>query len=108
MKTMIKVIAIATLAVILCVALVSCGVPSGKYTGLGGARSYEFKGNKVTVSQYALLGTIVTEATYKVKDGKITFTYKDDSDSADLEREATYEKTDDGIKINGVEYKKEK
>ena len=47
-KTFIKVLALALVAVMACVILVSCGGPSGKYEGK--TYTLEFKGSDVTVS----------------------------------------------------------
>ncbi len=109
MKKSVKIIALALVAVMLCMALVSCGKKlSGTYSAefAGTGVTYEFKGSKVTVSVKAL-GAEVTdvEGKYSIDGDKITFEF--DDEKGDVESGTfDFEKTEDGIKIGLVEYKK--
>ena len=86
MKTFVRILSLTLVAVMLCATLASCGgVPSGEYY-FGDKEytktytQYVFKGSKVTVDVF-VAGTKANaesfEGKYKVKDGKITFTWKD-------------------------------
>ena len=112
MKKTIRFIAIAMIAVMLCVSLASCGKTlSGEYRTeelMGTYTSYIFKGNKITKNSY-VLGNKVSDAsyegTYKIDGSEITITYgdKDNSKTETL----TFEELDDGsIKIGVITYKK--
>ena len=93
--------------------LVSCGKTlSGTYVndGLLADTTYEFKGKKVTITVGTVLGDKSFEGEYKIAkndDGKleITFTFAD-GDASDYSKTHSFEETDNGIKIGGVEYKK--
>ena len=103
-----KIVALVLVAVMLTMTLASCGGISGTYSAevLGIGVEYEFKGSKVTITPKLLGGYgDPVEATYKIKDDKITITIKGDEDS---EYAGTYdfEKGDDYIKIGAVTYKK--
>lgn len=115
MKKLTKVLALAIVVAMACLALASCGGLSGKYEGGGFAGAGEteltFKGNKVTIEKLGL----EAEATYKIDDDKIEFTFEDkeEDDAAswdDLlrlwEGEHSFEKGDDYIEIDGVKYEK--
>ncbi len=111
MKKSIKILALALVAVMLCLSLAACGKKlSGTYSAeaLGTGATYEFKGSKVTIAVKALGAEIASvEGKYSIKDDKITFEF--DSDNEDVEKyDGTFdfEETDDGIKIGIVEYKK--
>lgn len=134
MKRSIKILAIAMVAVMLCLTLASCGKKlSGKYEmvvveedsildkiagAIGDATNsstvYIFSGNKVTV-EVTLFGDVTTyEAKYEIKDDKITFTYDYSEseleelglDKDDVKDTKTFEELDNGnIKIGGVEFK---
>ena len=111
-KTLVRVIALALVAITLTFCLISCGdIKSGKY--YAGDKDitktytvYEFNGNKFTKTYYAL-GNKVTndswEGTYDVKDGEITFawTVNDEEKTSTL----AFEKTEAGVKIGAIEYK---
>ncbi len=112
-KTITRVITLSLVAVMLCMALASCGGLSGKYVYkvLGQeAGSFEFKGSKVT---YTVLGQEI-EGTYEIKDDKISFDFTgDDEDDSNLGSaidsltgEVAFEKGDDYIKIAGIKYEK--
>ena len=109
MKKSIRIIAIAMVAVMLCLALASCGKTlSGKYENDTLNVTYEFKGSKVTVSYEGhLTGKITSvEGKYAIDDDKITFTFDDEDDADNYAGEFAFEETDDGIKIGKIEYKK--
>ncbi len=120
MKKSVKILAIAMVAVMLCLTLASCGKTlSGTYEPvvvkedsvldkLAGAISevtdtsvtYTFSGKKVTVETTVLGKVETTEGEYKIKDDKITFTVDEKEESF------TFEELDNGnIKIGAVEYK---
>ena len=115
MKKTVRIIALAMVAVMLCLCLASCGTTlSGEYSW-GDTKltktytSYVFKGNKVTVEAYAG-GVKLTddsfEGTYKIKDGEITFTFENDK-GEEKSLTKTFEEVDDEtIKICAVTYKK--
>ena len=111
MKKSIRIIAVALVAVMLCLSLVACGKKlSGTYSAeiLGSGAEYEFKGSKVTVT-YKALGVVGFEAegTYKIKDDKITFTFEsDDKDAKDYNGTFDFEEGDDYIKIGIIKYTK--
>ena len=118
MKTVIKVMAVALLAVMMCAVLASCGTTlKGSYSAetkvllLDVKYSYEFDGKNVTVkteTEVPLIGTVVNSqtGTYEIKDDKITFTWGD----AEAKENATvvengtfdFEKGKDYIKIGGL------
>jgi uncharacterized lipoprotein YehR (DUF1307 family) len=111
MKRSVKIIALAMCALMICLSLVSCGNKlSGEYENKSilGKSTYEFKGNKFTYSY----GELEIEGTYKIKDDKITFEFDiEDEDQKELadalfDNSCDFEKTEDGIEINGIEYKK--
>ncbi|MBO5883185.1 MAG: hypothetical protein J6Q78_02120 [Clostridia bacterium] len=114
MKRSVRILALGVVAVILCMALASCGTLSGTYKNDGlfgfGATEIEFKGSKM----YVNMGGIEAEAKYSVKGDKITIEFQDeDEDNADisdifelLNGEHDFEKGDDYIKIGDVKYKK--
>jgi uncharacterized lipoprotein YehR (DUF1307 family) len=111
MKKFTKVLALVVVASMLCLILASCGALSGKYRDALGLTTYEFKGNKVTLT-ISLLGAKESfEGTYKInKDGdeqEIEFTFGD-KDAKDYSGTFEFEKTDDGIKIGLFEYEKVK
>lgn len=135
MKKSIRILAIAMVAIMLCLTLTSCGKKlSGKYEPVVGkdggfvdklvgavadytdsSTVFIFSGNKVTI-EITRLGKVVEtkEAKYKIKDDKITFTYDYDEseleelglDKDDLEDTRTFEELESGnIKIGGIEYR---
>ena len=96
------------LALSLVFVLVSCGTKlSGTYVneGLLGDTTYEFKGNKVTITIGTVLGDVTYSGKYKIAKDKITFTFEDEK-AADYSKSHSFEKTEDGIKISGLSYKK--
>ena len=125
MKRSIRIMAIAMVAIMLCLTLASCGKTlSGTYEPvvvkedsvldkIAGAISdatdsgvtYTFKGSKVTI-EVTLLGNVETfEGKYEIKDDKITFTFEDE-DAKDYNETVTFEELDNGnIKMGTIEYK---
>ncbi len=120
-KNIIKIMAIALVAVITCLALASCAKTiSGKYEGelnIGIAKytvTYEFKGSKVEVTHKTTTfvgtsDTVTVTGTYEINDAgdEITFTW-DSEDDVVKGGTFTFEETEDGIKIGIAEYKKVK
>ncbi len=126
MKKSVKILALALVAVMLCLSLTACGKKlSGTYEPIVGKEgglldqiagavadatnsgvTYTFSGSKVTI-ETTVLGNVETfEGEYSIKDEKITFTFEDE-DAKDYSDTFTFEELDDGnIKIAGVEYKK--
>ena len=110
MKKLTKVIALAVVVAMACLALASCGGLSGKYEldALVGSKTYEFKGNKVTITAEVVGFEKTFEGKYKiVKDGdeqKIEFTFED-KDAEEYKGSFSFEKGEDYIKIGGVTYK---
>ena len=112
-KVLSLVLAVAVLAT-LCLALASCGKKlSGTYEldVIVGGKTYEFKGNKVTIS-YELFGAKKSsEGTYKIAknddgDLEITFTFEN-KEAEEYSGTFSFEEVDkDTIKIAGVKYEK--
>lgn len=114
-KTLVRVLAIALVAVTLVFVLASCGgVPAGEYINgdpeiTKSYTKYTFKGNKVTAEVYALGSKTDAsfEGTYKVKDGNITFTYEDEDGNEKTTDPVVYKENDDGsIEIGLLTLKK--
>ena len=115
-KSIIKVFALTLLAVVICVALVSCGKTlSGEYAAEIDVEiakytvTYKFSGSKVEVEAKAtVFGQVLkenAEGKYEIKDGEITLTF-DEETSLFKSGTFTFEQTDKGVKIGMVEYKK--
>ena len=118
MKTVLKVMAVALLAVMMCAVLASCGTTlKGTYSAetkvllLDVKYSYEFEGKNVTVkteTEVPLIGTVVNSqtGTYEIKDDKITFTWGETEakDNATVVENGPFdfEKGKDYIKIGGL------
>ena len=112
-KSIVKSIALTLVAVMMCLALVSCGL-SGTYKNDGvfgvGATELTFSGSKVTIT----MGGVEAEGTYEIDDDKITITLDNAGDDAltssdvlnGFNGEKDFEKGDDYIKIGGVKYTK--
>ena len=122
-KTIIKIVALSLVAIMMCVALASCGKTiSGTYAGkadafglVGASITYKFSGKKVaitaTANVFGFEKTVESDGTYEITekdDGSlaITFTFED-KDAKSYSGTVSYEKTDDGIKLGGIEYKKQ-
>ena len=115
MKKTVRIIALALLAVMLCVCLASCGKTlSGEY--YWGDKSvsksyttYTFSGNKVTVEAYVLgnkVGNDSFEGKYEIKDDEIIITYEDNSGEEKTLTQTLEQLEDGSIKIGVVTYKK--
>ena len=120
-NTMIKLLAVALVALMLVATLVSCGKSlSGAYSskiellGQSWDVTYTFKGSKVeAVSKATLLGKVTTEESvgeYEIienADGSLEIKI-DFEDENSLFRDGTYtlEQGEDYIKIGGVQYNK--
>lgn len=122
MKNLKKFVALMMITVLFCMSLVACGNKiSGTYSATGdlfgvagSTTTYKFSGSKVTVSVSAsVLGFEKNdsfEGTYELveEDGKeyIVFTFGD-SDADSYDGKFSFAKTENGIKIAGVEYTKQ-
>lgn len=114
-KTVLKVVALMLVAVVACVALVSCGKKlSGEYymgdkTITKSYTTYDFSGSKVTVEVYLLgnkVGDQSFEGKYSIKDGEITITWKN-AEGEEQSNTQTFEEAEDGsIKIGALTFKK--
>lgn len=120
-NTIIKIFALTLVVVLACAVLVSCGKTlSGEYTvslgdtSIAGTKTtYKFSGKNVTITNVSgLVGfekTTTFEGTYEIteEDGKeyITFTFED-KEANEYNQKALFAETEDGIKINGIEFKK--
>ena len=101
----------------LCLTLASCNKKlSGTYLNQGilSDITYEFKGNKVTVTDTVTIGESTFDFSYSgkykiAKDDKgnlnITFTFED-SDADRFNKTCTIEEVENGIKLNGLVYTK--
>ena len=121
-KTIIKIMALALVAVMVCAVLVSCAKTlSGEYMAEGdllgvleGKTTYKFSGKNVTITNvsgiFVLEKTTKYDGTYEIyeEDGKeyIKFTFEDD-DASSYNTTWLFEETEEGIKLNGVEFKKQ-
>lgn len=117
MKRTLKIVAVMMVAIMLCLSLASCGTRlSGKYVndataaGTGVVTTYDFSGSKVEITVEtkflgSVTGTVTLNGKYSIDDDKITFEFEDE-DNAEYSGTKDFEKTDDGIKIGIVEYKK--
>ena len=104
MKKSVRILAIAMVAVMLCLTLASCGKTlSGRYelTVAGSGMELEFDGKKVTYIAKALGAEITSvEGTYEIKDDKITLSFDGDNESAKtMEGTFDFEEGEDYIKI---------
>ncbi len=122
MKNVIRITAVALMLVMLCLCFASCAKTiSGTYKGeisILVAKyevAYSFSGNNVTVTRQvkSLLGNadpIEVKGTYEIIENdlgmQIKFTYETEDD---VVKGGTYdfEETEAGIKIGGIEYKKQ-
>lgn len=127
MKTMIKVMAVALLAVMMCTVLASCSTISGTYSatyesegflGLGAGSyttTYEFKGKNVTRTDDVTVGSKTTTntltGTYEIQDDKIVITWDKDVETGDGQTSTTkstydFAKGDGFVLIDGRQYNK--
>ena len=128
MKTMIKVMAVALLAVMMCTVLASCSTISGTYSatyesegflGLGAGSyttTYEFKGKNITRTDDVTVGSKTTTntltGTYEIQDDKIVITWDKDVETGDGQSSTTkstydFAKGDGFILIDGRQYDKQ-
>lgn len=129
MKTMTKVMAVALVAVVMCMVLASCGnTISGTYSatyesegifGFGAGSyttTYEFKGKNVVMTTDATVGGKTTSTTvngtYVIEDDKIIFTWdknvetNENGDSVVSSNTYEFSKGDDFIYIGDQKYDK--
>lgn len=128
MKTMTRVVAVALVAVMMCVVLASCGTISGKYSatyesegffGLGAGKyttTYEFKGKNVTRTDDVTVGSKTTTSTvtgtYEIQDDNIVITWDKDVETGDGQSSTTkstfsFAKGDGFVLIDGRQYDKQ-
>ncbi|MBQ8345330.1 MAG: hypothetical protein IJY42_03580 [Clostridia bacterium] len=117
MKKTLRIVALAMVAVMLCLCLASCGKKlSGTYEndatalGTGVVTTYEFSGSKVTLTVTTKLagaktGEVVLEGTYTIEDDEITFEFEGDEEDAE-KYSTTYDfkEDEDSITIGVVTY----
>lgn len=111
-RSFVRVIAILTIAVILCMTLASCGKTlSGKYeASIAIAKvELEFKGSKVIITPVALgVAGDSIEGKYEIDDDKITISFDDDdekeADKYNLSGTLDFEEGEDYIKIGLVKF----
>ena len=123
MKKSIRILAVAMIAVMLCLCLVSCGKTlSGEYAatleafGLETGKKMSFSGKNVTVSYVVANHEVASvDGTYTIEDEKITFDFVDEDqveneDAKDflagLTGSVSFEEGDGYIKVGGVKYEK--
>lgn len=115
MKKSIRIIAVAMVALLLCLTLASCGkkLSGTYYTGdmnlTKTYTTYEFSGSKVNVDSYALgnkVEAVSFEGKYSIKDGEITFTWKDAEGEEHSDVKSFKELEDGSLEIGLVTYKK--
>ena len=104
MKKTVRILAVAMVAVMLCLVLASCGNKlSGTYEAeeMGVTVSYTFDGDKVTMKAMG----VEIEGTYEIKDDEITIKYEIAGE--EVEETEDFEKKDSKtIVIGGVELTK--
>lgn len=116
MKKSIKIVSVVLVALMLCLCLASCAKTlKGKYTAdvLGTGTTLTFDGSDVKIG-ITVLGSEVAslDASYTIKDDKITFDIADDDVTNtlakkvinSLEEAQDFEEGDDYIKIGDVKY----
>ena len=127
MKTMIKIMAVALLAVMMCTVLASCSTIRGTYSatyesegflGLGAGSyttTYEFKGKNITRTDDVTVGSKTTTntltGTYEIQDDKIVITWDKDVETGDGQSSTTkstydFAKGDGFVLIDGRQYNK--
>ena len=119
MKKTIRIIAFTLVVVMVCLAFAACGKTlSGEYTAeigstgiAGGKTTYKFSGSKVTITVVAGIAgfekSTSFEGKYKIDGDEITFTFED-GEASSYNQTLPFEETEDGIKLAGIEYKKQK
>ena len=120
MKRSVRILALCLVAVMICLTFASCGKKlSGKYSAdvLGTGTTMTFDGKDVKIAfTVTLLGEVGSvDATYSIKDDKISFDFGDEEEVDNklakdvlksLEEPVSFEEGEDYIKINGVKYNK--
>lgn len=120
MKKTIRIVAIAMVAVMLCLCLASCGKKlSGKYSAdvFGTGTTMTFDGSNVKIAiTVPVFGEVASvDAKYEIKDDKISFDIADEESVSNdlaknviksLETPVAFEEGENYIKINGVKYTK--
>ena len=119
-KTMTRIVAVALVAVMLCLGLASCGKTlSGTYSAeeLGTGITLKFDGKDVKFTIKVLGSEVASfDATYEIKDDKITFDVADEEEISndfakeiieELEEPVDFEEGDDYIKIDGDKFTKQ-
>ena len=128
MKTMTRVVAVALVAVMMCMVLASCGSTiSGTYSatyesegffGLGAGSyttTYEFKGKNVSRTDDVTVGSKTTTSTvtgtYEIQDDKIVITWDKDIETGEGQASTTkstfsFAKGDGFVLIDGRQYDK--
>ncbi|MBO5415564.1 MAG: hypothetical protein J6A83_02905 [Clostridia bacterium] len=121
MKKSVKVLALVMVALMLCMSFASCAKKlSGEYVndatiaGSGIVTTYEFSGNKVTLTvETKALGVVVEEGTasregtYSIGEDKITFEFEgDDTVAKEYSKTLDFEEGEDYIKIGIVKFDK--
>ena len=120
MKKSVRILSVVMVALMICLTLASCGKTlSGKYSadilGTGTTMTFDGKDVKIAIT-VTLIGEVASvDATYKIKDDKISFDIADEEEVtnelakkviATLEEPVPFEEGEDYIKINGVKYEK--
>ena len=120
MKKSVRIMAAVMVVLMLCLSLASCGKTlSGKYSadilGTGTTMTFDGKDVKIAIT-VTLIGEVASvDATYKIKDDKISFDIADEEEVtnelakkviATLEEPVSFEEGEDYIKIDGVKYEK--
>ena len=115
MKKILSLVLALAVLFAMCLAFASCGKKiSGTfvYKSPLSDLTYDFKGNKVTVTDTVTIGGSSFDFTYSgkykiAKDDKgnlsITFTFEE-SDAERFNKTCTFEETDEGIKLGGIVY----
>ena len=121
MKKTLRIIAIAMVAVMLCLSLASCGKKiSGKYEAeidvllASYTATYDFSGSKVEITKkttvFGSVNTNTIEGKYEIAeldDGSMEITITLESDDDDIKSGTfTFEEGEGYIKIGGIQYNK--
>ena len=115
MKKNIRILIAVFVAVAICLTFASCQSKlSGEYVGdmgIFGSVTYAFNGENIEISYITELGEKSSvRGTYSI-DGDLIMIWLDgmevNDDAKIFSGEYTFEKTDDGIKIGAIEYKKD-
>jgi hypothetical protein len=119
-NTIIKIFALTLVVVLACAVLVSCGKTlSGEYTAslgdtsiAGTKTTYKFSGKNVTITNVSGVAgfekTTTFDGKYEIfeEDGNEYIQFTFEGEGSDYSQKMTFAETEEGIKLNGVEYKK--